>query len=177
MKEEGAGTWDISQYVSSYIYQYPHSSDRETEAQRCSHPIHLVRDGARAQTQLFLAPNSIVLCYAMLGCLRLIGRQESHSFIADGIGKGQEPTGSHPPDPLSFLLLHEGAMLSFRNLTRQWKGSSGGFGRPQTMLREHSSAAGDSKFQTLGKRHLMVAQKPEHPCILGLGGCSLSLQS
>nr|XP_034358969.1 von Willebrand factor A domain-containing protein 5B1 isoform X2 [Arvicanthis niloticus] len=39
---------------------------------------------------------------------------------------------------------NSGAMLSFRNLTRQWKGSSGGFGRPQTMLREHSSAAGDT---------------------------------
>ncbi|GAB1289130.1 von Willebrand factor A domain-containing protein 5B1 [Apodemus speciosus] len=44
---------------------------------------------------------------------------------------------------------NSGAMLSFRNLTRQWKGFSAGLGRPQTMLREHSSAAGDSKFQTL----------------------------
>lgn len=169
MKEEGAGTWDISQYVSSYIGQYPHSPDRETEAQRSSHPIHLVRDGARAQTQLFLASNAIVLCYAMLGCLRLIGRQESHSFIVDCIGKGQEPTGSHPPDALSFLVLHQGAMLSFRNLTRQWKGPSAGLGRPQSMLREHSSAAGDSKFQTLGKYHLVVAQKPGYPCILDSG--------
>ncbi|XP_036020417.1 von Willebrand factor A domain-containing protein 5B1 isoform X4 [Mus musculus] len=44
---------------------------------------------------------------------------------------------------------NSGAMLSFRNLTRQWGGSSAGLGRPQSMLREHSSAAGDSKFQTL----------------------------
>lgn len=40
-------------------------------------------------------------------------------------------------------------MVSFRNLTRQWKGSSSDVGRSQTMLREHASAAGDSKFQTL----------------------------
>ncbi|XP_005353438.1 von Willebrand factor A domain-containing protein 5B1 [Microtus ochrogaster] len=40
-------------------------------------------------------------------------------------------------------------MVSFRNLTRQWKGSSSGVGRSQPMLREHASAAGDSKFQTL----------------------------
>ncbi|XP_041911218.1 von Willebrand factor A domain-containing protein 5B1 [Arvicola amphibius] len=40
-------------------------------------------------------------------------------------------------------------MVSFRNLTRQWKDLSSGVGRSQTMLREHASAAGDSKFQTL----------------------------
>nr|XP_020024252.1 von Willebrand factor A domain-containing protein 5B1-like isoform X1 [Castor canadensis]XP_020024253.1 von Willebrand factor A domain-containing protein 5B1-like isoform X1 [Castor canadensis] len=39
-------------------------------------------------------------------------------------------------------------MLSSRVLTRQWRGTSTGFGRPQTMLRE-DSAAGDGKFQTL----------------------------
>ncbi|XP_060235194.1 von Willebrand factor A domain-containing protein 5B1 [Meriones unguiculatus] len=40
-------------------------------------------------------------------------------------------------------------MVSFRNLTRQWKRSSAGSARSQAMLREHSSAAGDSKFQSL----------------------------
>ncbi|MEJ1282212.1 von Willebrand factor A domain containing 5B1 [Cricetulus griseus] len=40
-------------------------------------------------------------------------------------------------------------MMSFRNLTRQWRMSSAGVGKPHTILREHSSAAGDSKFQTL----------------------------
>ncbi|XP_036035976.1 von Willebrand factor A domain-containing protein 5B1 isoform X2 [Onychomys torridus] len=40
-------------------------------------------------------------------------------------------------------------MVSFRNLTRQWKSSSAGVGKSQTVLREHASAAGDSKFQTL----------------------------
>ncbi|XP_052572459.1 von Willebrand factor A domain-containing protein 5B1 isoform X1 [Peromyscus californicus insignis] len=40
-------------------------------------------------------------------------------------------------------------MVSFRNLTRHWKSSSAGAGRSQTVLREHASAAGDSKFQTL----------------------------
>ncbi|CAH7440565.1 von Willebrand factor A domain-containing protein 5B1 [Phodopus roborovskii] len=40
-------------------------------------------------------------------------------------------------------------MMSFRNLTRQWRVSSAGSRKPQSVLREHSSAAGDSKFQTL----------------------------
>ncbi|OBS68872.1 hypothetical protein A6R68_02587 [Neotoma lepida] len=40
-------------------------------------------------------------------------------------------------------------MVSFRNLTRQWKRASANVGRSQTMLREQASAAGDNKFQTL----------------------------
>ncbi|XP_028615755.1 von Willebrand factor A domain-containing protein 5B1 isoform X2 [Grammomys surdaster] len=64
---------------------------------------------------------------------------------------------------------NSGAMLSFRNLTRQWKGSSAGLGRPQTMLREHSSAAGDtlqespstfSKTSSPGHEKQTVAEGP-----------------
>uniref|UniRef100_A0A0D9S8C7 von Willebrand factor A domain containing 5B1 n=1 Tax=Chlorocebus sabaeus TaxID=60711 RepID=A0A0D9S8C7_CHLSB len=39
-------------------------------------------------------------------------------------------------------------MLSSRALAQQWRGTSSGFGRPQTMLGE-DSAAGDGKFQAL----------------------------
>lgn len=95
------------------------------------------------------------------------------------MGKGQEATGSRPTDALTFLVLREGAtlrMVSFRNLTRQWKGLSSGVGRSQTMLREHASAAGDSQFQTIGKCHF-CAQKRRHPYVQGLRALSLHLQS
>ncbi|CAO2589676.1 von Willebrand factor A domain-containing protein 5B1 [Lemmus lemmus] len=71
---------------------------------------------------------------------------------------------------------NSGKMVSFRNLTRQWKGSSSGFGRSQTMLREHASAAGDSKFQTLGKCHFLCSEAQASLCPRHRGP-SLSLQS
>ncbi|XP_040612208.1 von Willebrand factor A domain-containing protein 5B1 isoform X2 [Mesocricetus auratus] len=67
------------------------------------------------------------------------------AFVPVDINKRQYlPTVVKYPNSGAML-----QMMSFRNLTRQWRGSSAGLGKSQTMLREHSSAAGDSKFQTL----------------------------
>ena len=51
-------------------------------------------------------------------------------------------------------------MVSSRLLTQQWRGSSVGFGRSQTTLRE-DSAAGHGKFQNLSKGHLGRVLEPE----------------
>uniref|UniRef100_A0A8C2MV75 von Willebrand factor A domain containing 5B1 n=1 Tax=Cricetulus griseus TaxID=10029 RepID=A0A8C2MV75_CRIGR len=73
-------------------------------------------------------------------------------------------------------------MMSFRNLTRQWRMSSAGVGKPHTILREHSSAAGDSKFQTLALEESPTStfnkiQSPGHEKHTGAEGPHHNLSS
>ncbi|KAL1777369.1 von Willebrand factor A domain-containing protein 5B1 [Sigmodon hispidus] len=58
-------------------------------------------------------------------------------------------------------------LVSFRNLTRQWKNSSAVIKKSQTMLREHSSAAGDSKFQTPALEESPTLSLEKHTAVEG----------
>uniref|UniRef100_A0A8C9J8J4 von Willebrand factor A domain containing 5B1 n=1 Tax=Panthera tigris altaica TaxID=74533 RepID=A0A8C9J8J4_PANTA len=64
-------------------------------------------------------------------------------------------------------------MVSSQVLTRQWRGTSAGFRRSQTLLGDYSAAAGDGKFQNLSKSCLRRALKPG-PRVQGRGGQSLT---
>lgn len=93
-------------------------------------------------------------------CLWIVDRLKPGSFLPAWEG-GKGLAQLYPPDP--FSCPHEGAalrMASSRALNQQWRGSSAGFTRSQTMLRE-DSAAGPGKFQNLSKSHLGRVLDPE----------------
>lgn len=125
-----------------------------------SAPIQLESDGAEPQTQVFLTLKLMVLPCTLPSCLWIIERLKPESFLP-ALGERQRTGTSVPNHPLP-LVFCEGAalrMLSSRALAQQWRGTSSGFGRPQTMLGE-DSAAGHGKFQALSKSHPGHFRKP-----------------
>lgn len=125
-----------------------------------SAPIQLESDGAGPQIRVFLTLKLMVLPCTSPSCLRIIERLKPESFLP-ALGERQR-TGTFVPNHPLPLVFREGAalrMLSSRALAQQWRGTSSGFGRPQTMLGE-DSAAGDGKFQALSKSHPGHFRKP-----------------
>lgn len=115
---------------------------------------------AGVQTQVILAPKLMVSPCTKPPCLWLIDRLKPEFFLPAWEG-GKGPAQLHPPDP--FSCPHAGAalrMASSRALSQQWRGSSAGFSRSQSVFTE-DLAAGPGRFQNLSKNHLGRVLDPE----------------